>query len=494
MISAMIPMRVSASSNHAKNPLYEADRVKRSLLLVVDADTIDEDPNGIGVDDLLFGLMSHGEVDFYRYADAGAPKDAPLFDVEWAPPAAIGWLVASPANDPGITSHSLVYSNDDRRVSAALVSGLVQHFSKRISDEQGGKGSGNFEADSLLLLAASEIGADILLTSRPGLLKARPLNTPEPIGIATPVEAISLIGLYLRSRDEYFATKGERFAITYNRGLFWQEAVALHVGNLRDVLARCVMLDGARGTSTLAPLSFAVLRRLSRVFERRDSIWRLIDQKQDRDIAEDSLAALDSLLTFLMGASDALAQAATEILEATVNPVTVGWQNKTWLKDIATADPELSGLFAPRARPTQAMEVLRLLRNSVHAEGLDSVTVGTSNQIQEIWIRLPAATSKTVVAAMKSLRRLEKWGVHEGPDGAQYAELGPLLETLLLEVLNMFDVIANRLQVLLATIAPAPMPEPPSQVNEKLLALHIQWQLGLGDPWPEISPTTSAQS
>lgn len=137
-----------------------------------------------------------------------------------------------------------------------------------------------------------------------------------------------MLGLYIRSKGEYFATKTARMAFIYNKGLYWQRVAGLYIPNLLDVTVRTVQLAQTRETTTLGLLAVAVQRRLARIFERRNGIWRLIDQKQDRDIAEDTLTAIDALLTFLMSASDALAKVVDGVLGTDIAPAYVGWQKR----------------------------------------------------------------------------------------------------------------------------------------------------------------------
>jgi hypothetical protein len=482
-------MRVPPSSSTLKKPLYQGDRVERDLLVVIDANTVSGNPDAVGVNDLVFGLSTHDHVKMYLYGDDGPPEGTPMMKTDFWPDAAIGWLVAETDEPDGITSHSLTYSDGKHSTTGGVIRGLMERFAQTLARANGSASSDVFEKDSLLVVAASEIYADILITNRPSLLAARPINTPEPITIATPAEALSLLGLYIRSRGDYLPTKGASFTFQYNKGHYWQDAVLLHVPNLLELTGRAALLDRSRGSSHLQLFSYAALRRLTRVFERRDAIWRLIDQKQDSDIAEDTLAALDSLLMFLMSAADVLAKLADGILGTTTNPINVGWQKPDWRKAITKKDATLGAAFADGTKPTTALKVLRLLRNCIHDEGLDSIAVQPPTRIQETWIVLPRSQATPITEAMKTHAPLTKWGVHDGPDGSRYVEVGALMETLLVEVLSALNVAAARLGKILETLTPAPPPLPKSQVNEALIALHIQWQIGLGEPGPELTKT-----
>lgn len=482
----MIPMRVSKSASNSTIPLYVGDRVERDVLIVIDVDTVHGDPEGTKTDDLLLGLATYEHIKMYRYADDGPPPCTPTLETKFWKPAAIGWLVSKENDSEGLTSHAITYSDGNHLTHSAIFRGLVPHFAKKMGSASTAVEAEQLERDSLMLITASEIGADFLITARETLLAARPFDTPKTITVSSPAEAIPMLGLYVRSRGEYFATKTARFAFTFNKGLYWQRATELYIPNLVDVLARTEQLAHTRETPALGLLALAVQRRLARMFERRDGIWRLIDQKQDRDIAEDTLTAIDALLTFLMSASDALAKVADGVLVTNLAPAYVAWQKQDWIKAITKKDAALGALFDPSAQSAQALKVLRLLRNCIHDEGLDAVAVQTSNHTGETWIVLPAAQAAAITDAMINLEPLAKWGVHDGPDGSRYAEVGLLIETLLLRTLAALSAATERLGEVLETITTIPNFGPDSQVNEALLSLHIQWQVGLGEPWPHL--------
>lgn len=486
----MIPMRISNSGSSSTIPLYAGDRVERDLVIVIDTDTVEGDPAGVNPNGLLFGLATHKNVKVYRYADEGPPPETPSLELESWKAAAIGWLVPEERDSDGLISHTVTYSDGNQITDSAIVRGLVPHFAKSIGRTSSGVSREQLDQDSLMLMAASEIGADILVTARDTLLDGRPFNTPETITIGSPEEAIPMIGLYVRSRGEYFATKTARMAFAYNKGLYWQRVAGLYIPNLLDVTIRAEQLAMTKGTPTLGLLAVAVRRRLGRIFERRDGIWRLIDQKQDRDIAEDTLTAIDALLTFLMSASDALAKVADGVVGTDIAPAYVGWQKKDWLKAIAKKDAAIGALFIASAQPAQALEVLRLLRNCIHDEGLDAVAVETSNRTRETWIVLPESQAAAITGAMIKLEPLAKWGVQAGSNGSFYAQVGPLIEMLLQKTLAAFDSVIGRLGQILETMTTTPNLRSGSQMNEALLSLHLQWQVGLGDPWPALQGAT----
>jgi hypothetical protein len=456
-------------------------------MVVMDADTLVVTADTVDITGLLLGMLLHEELGVYRYADAGPPAGTPSTDSEYYPSASIGWLVATPDEKPdGFRSHGLTYSDGHHVSRRALVGELIEHVSRKIAGTNDAPVTDR--ADAILTLAASEIGADILITNRPALLRTRPQGMTGSLTIVSTSEALPLIGLYLRSRGEYIVSKAPEVTVLYNKGLFWEEAARLHVANSREVLARSFMLDVARNTEELGALTYAALRRMARSFERRDSIWRLIDQHQDRDIAEDTLSALDSFLLFLMGAADALARMTHGILQLEVKggPASIGWQKKDWLKAVKARAPKLAALLGQGSRESDAIEVLRLLRNTIHAEGLDAVSLAPSARVALTWVRLPKIDGTEIAAAIDRLGTRDDWGLHVSNNDRYFIEVGPLVENVMLEMLTVFRGIFVCLEEILRAITDDPPPPESSTLNEDLMALHLQWQVGLGKPWADL--------
>lgn len=81
---------------------------------------------------------------------------------------------------------------------------------------------------------------------------------------------------------------------------------------------------------TSAALSSSPLCVLSKA---RDDLLRAVNRKQDIDVAEDALIALDTCLAFLVGARDAAARVAHRMLGLAPGHVRrAGWQSSSWLK------------------------------------------------------------------------------------------------------------------------------------------------------------------
>ena len=469
-------------------PLYRGSAPERNLVVVVDADSVEDAQEALTRDGLLTGLLADASIVVYRYSDVGAPADAEMFTTDFWPPAPIGWLIATPQPDNGMTSHALICSDNDRLKHAALVSGLVPSVAAMIAKSPSVTAVGPFGSDALLLLAASEMGADILVTNRPSLLQSRPLNTPERIAVFSTAEALGAIGLYLRARGKYFATKSQRGAITYNQGNFWDSAVRLYVRDYFDVAGRALQLDQNRGADGLVLFAFSSIRRAARALERRDAVWRHINQNQDRDVAEDTLAIVESMLLFLMGSLDVTAKFVDGVFAINVsggNPA-IGWQKQKWMKGLSAKAGLVAELFKPGSSGAATVETLRLLRNTIHDVGLEAVSVHASNREQLTWVSVPEADKDDILAGIAKLGGNDKWGIHICDDGKTFIDVGPLTENLIACTFYLLGDVYAAAAVELAAITHKPPLDPDPTFNEELVDLHLQWQLSLDEPWPEL--------
>ena len=214
--------------------------------------------------------------------------------------------------------------------------------------------------------------------------------------------------------------------------------------------------------------------------ERRDAIWRLINQEQDADIAEDTLVSFDSFLLFLMGSLDAAARLTHGVLDIKGPLRLAGWQKLKWLRMIDVGAPKVAGIFVAGSREASALKALSLLRNTIHDEGLASVTVGHARRVEATWIGLPRTTGAKIVDATDRMASRKYWGIQESA-GRFYAEPGPLADGLLSETLQTLGHVLLELERALSETTPAPGPCMKSRLNEELLGQNVLWQLGLSE-------------
>ena len=191
---------------------------------------------------------------------------------------------------------------------------------------------------------------------------------------------------------------------------------------------------------TCTYLGGAVFQRITRVLQARDDLLRAMNCKQDNNVAEDALTALDVCLVFLMGALDAAARVAHRVLGLRPDHVhRAGWQRNSWLQDVAAREPSLAAVVAAGTAGADTLTILSRLRNTVHEAGLPALAVGLPGRREGTLVGLPRADSERILEAADRHGGREAWGLQELLLGRLHAEPGVLLERLLPPVIELLN-------------------------------------------------------
>lgn len=432
----MISLRTVKNRAPAFENLF-ADGTRRRLLVVLDTDTVDLEASGQDDSRLMAGLLRDDDIEVYRFSDRGVPASVPTIETEGWGSAPVGWLQVPPDEKPdALRSHGLLWSDGDTIHEAAVGGDIVPAIAMRIAKVRGEEPKFEGTSDALLVAAADEIGADILITRRHGLESLRS-NFMYGLTISDVADAVSLGGLFLRSRGKYYRVSWPQFTLKCNKAKFFEESALLFLPDQLEVLDRSRILAAARSEPDAAGLAASAFRRMSRSIERRDQVWRLINQPQNIDTAEDMLAIYEALLASLMGAVDATARLAHVIYRMPGQAHLVGWQKSQWSKQLKQHAPHLWEAFYTTSSHLSVLDTLRLLRNTIHSEGLESVAVREGNSAFATWIEVPRSNGKEIAAAASQAAPLADWGIQ--PLGADtfLADPGRLMECLISSILNL---------------------------------------------------------
>jgi hypothetical protein len=241
----------------------------------------------------------------------------------------------------------------------------------------------------------------------------------EPFGIGTRInirsskEAVALLSLFLRSRDVFVL--GEDRA--YVRGRFWFYVVASRVVlPAADRWFSGCQISAGTGEDVLAADALAAtLRALGQTcLERVDWAVRSRDQVLSVVAADLIPFYLDMFLLQVGGAFDALAQVTAHALGVHVQGTSPSWRTKRWLKELAISHPSLAAVMAPGSPHRDALEIISLLRNSIHESGLPTVGMATTiHGPTRTTVRTPRG-SYAAQAFREAIARLggaDVWGV-----------------------------------------------------------------------------------
>lgn len=270
--------------------------------------------------------------------------------------------------------------------------------------------------EALRQLGYAEVGArhrfDMIVSDSAALLR-EPVGIGGRINIRSSAEAVAHLSLFLRSRGIYVL--GDDRA--YVQGRFWFYVVASRVvlPAADRWFSACQNSTGA-GEDVLASDTLpATLRALGQTcLERVDWTVRARDQVLSVIAADLIPFYLDMFLLQMSGAFDALAQVTAQGLGVHVQRTSPSWRTKKWLDALASSHSSFAAVMAPGSPHRDALEIISLLRNSIHDSGLP--TFGMASSIHgptRTTVRTPRGSyaARAFSEAIDRLGGKEAWGV-----------------------------------------------------------------------------------
>jgi hypothetical protein len=426
------------------------------MRVMADAELLGDDRSSWTAENLLVGLLTHKDIQFWRYGGRGPPPGTPTVLSMSGQPVAVGWVVTEEGAPPGErTTHSVTWAVDElghqmglagEPVLAASTDSRTKAYETLDPDDARAQRI----ADAVAACAARQVKADLYVTDREYLHRLT-RSIGEGVTFCTATEALALVGLYLRSQGDFLIWKdsGNDAPYRFDKGLYyWVGARELLPAGWRWFTA-CVMQDGQTGpgTSELTYLGGAVFQRITRVLQARDDLLRAMNCEQDDNVAADALTALDICLAFLMGALDATARVAHHVLGLPGSIHQAGWHRPGWLQQVAAKAPALADAVAPKTPGADALTILRLLRNTVHDAGLPALAVGYPARRRETLVGLPSADREQILNAADRQGGRQTWGLRELIPGRLHADPGVFLERLLPTVIELLNELMTETPV-----------------------------------------------
>jgi hypothetical protein len=359
-----------------------ADRTRlRKLRVVVDLAVLDSlDTSTLGPGLILTGLLKHSYLSLYRYDEDATPsgKATARWYEDWAEMYGEGWVTVSGDGPMGLAAahgkvgsvcESVLY---DEPLSYAQLDTSTSAYSEMSLEAAGERRA----ADALAAQVAAVLVADIFITDRPYLYEVGHDYAPG-VTLMGPGDAIPFIALYLRAQGDYliYGLPDGQVTSKMNRGLYYRVGSYELLPSVWRWGSACDASSRASGDDTLSYLAQSALQRIQRALEARDDLHRVMNQPPKNDTTNAALSHLDVVLILLMGAIDTTARVAHTALTIPGKIRRAGWQNSDWLKQVATSRPQLAAIVAVGTPGKYTLEILRLLRNSIHGEALRPLLV-----------------------------------------------------------------------------------------------------------------------
>jgi hypothetical protein len=369
---------------------------ERELRVVIDRATA---PPGDALE-LLLGFGHHPLIDLLSTRDEGLP-----------------YFGIGPIDQQEDLAPVMISRPDGSLMDTGVwPAGQWQEFAQRYLRERPDLGDYDEILRALLLGAASEdYGADALVTASPVLIDPAIRGSVARDSNAMPVEAaLALVGLYLRTRDDFTVRQVQGARQRLDRGLFyWVLARELLPNAWRSIFAGG-QHNEATGDDTVFQLFSSAIIRLDRALRARDRLHHQMKLEQNLDAADEALFFLDTFLVFLVGAFDAIGRAAHLTYGLKRNKLRdASWQRRWRIRQLAPEAPTLAQLMDDGTPTRDALDLLLLLRNTVHGEALTTVATRRASRPLENVLLLPKDQEQDLLDIIARRGGDDAWGIRQ---------------------------------------------------------------------------------
>ena len=266
-----------------------------------------------------------------------------------------------------------------------------------------------------LAAAAEEIQVDALVTADPLLLDHRSDSLLSRANVRSVPEAIALVGLFLRSRGDYMVWP--EYGLDYGRGWYYWGLARELLPSAWRWFSACVASSFNGGPSHLRALGEAAIRRVDRALRCRDLMHIELAKPDSRDTASEALFYLDSLLVALGGAFDAVARVAHVTYAMPGQLRSASWRKAAWLKRLSQADDDLASYMASATDGGDSLELVAALRNCLHGEALELMTVSRSYGERRSLVIVPDAEAVKVRSIVQRHPTADSFGMENRSSG-----------------------------------------------------------------------------
>ena len=276
--------------------------------------------------------------------------------------------------------------------------------------------------DTFAARAHIALHRDIFVTASPSLLGCR--EKFKRANIHSPLEASRLVGLFLRSRDNWtYQRVGVATCLTSRHSFYWVSS-RTRLPALWRYFSACVHAREFRGDEILY-LGQSVLERSSRALQARDAIGEQFYLSQDHDTGDVIMYHFDYLTLLLAGIFDAQAKIAKIVYGLDVEDNYVSFRNERFfLPELQKRRVTELYKVVTNDRCKQLMVMLHTLRNTIHHAGL-TTTLSRIVGRERSLIEVPDALQEKLWQAAVALGGPDEWGVSREEYRLMDAPTGP---------------------------------------------------------------------
>ncbi len=277
-----------------------------------------------------------------------------------------------------------------------------------------GEDTNNYEEalhDLIVAEAHRATYRDLLVTSSKYLLKNRDDTFIKYTNPCLPSEALKIMGLLLRSRNDFHFAGQSMF----DRGMFYWVLTRYMLPEMWRYFSACVY-SNKLGKDGMTILGQSVLVRCERALQAKDEIGRLFYSRRDNNTSDEIMYHFDYFTLLLSGALDAQARVAFYVYEITsIKERFVNFRNSDFVNKLEAADPELAQFINGDYFQDFSL-IISKTRNTIHGAGLLPLMHSDINGQQTTLINVPKADANSIWSICEKYGLPTEWGIQKIAD------------------------------------------------------------------------------
>lgn len=280
------------------------------------------------------------------------------------------------------------------------------------------------EAQRRVLLAAAAVetrDCDAVVSDDPAVRELAPTRAR----VLTSAEAVALIGLQARAREDF--TLGPDLDPLPRWLFYWVMARELLPAGWPWFSACLASSRAPGGSSAVGDLAGAAITRLDRALRARDRFHSQA-KRPPAGNDDDALFQFETTLLYLSAAFDVTARVAA-IVYRLGQPRNANWRWKDWMRDLQRHDQALAALMSPEQPARDALEAVQLLRNTIHGEAIRGVEYQSGGD-RRTMLEIPEREREQLLAVLERLGGRKRWGF-AAAGSHSYVDPQLYLETLM---------------------------------------------------------------
>jgi hypothetical protein len=416
MIDPIVWPKVIPYRGEFPSPFIRGDRERPLRLTFHTSSFTDLSPEETEALETLLQLANHSEIEAVQteagpspYLEIGNSAN----DNDYTP--------ITVRNEDGISEWGIPYPDQWLHFAAHL----VEQTDLNHPDVQG------MYSDLLIARAHYEIRHDLLITCSPRLISQRTTQFIREANPRTPSEAIKIVGLFLRSRDDYSSV---------NRGPFYWILARHCLPSMWRYFSACIASEAIRGDD-IAFLGQSILTRCVRTLEARDAIGIQFYVPQNNDTRSTIMYHFDYLTLLLSGAFDAEARVAHRAYNISKpSERHASFRRLEFLNALKDAGAYELHELASSQYFRDVMTLLHELRNTIHGAGLPPLAVESRGEPQTSFVKVLPQYKSLLWNAAQACGSPERWGLIK-PHDLRF-EPYTYCVTLVQECFKLIDAVA----------------------------------------------------